>query len=124
MARFWLFVALLSCFAATSTGQGLPPSQADPGQVPAASPVTLTPRSHEERERRYRAIHHIILNVLAIDEFNRPVTELKAQDFTLLDNGRPQELASFRVVKGNQGIAPPHVLLILDAVNNTSRSIA
>ena len=124
MARFWLFVALLSCFAAISTGQGLPPSQAEPGQSPAATPRILIPRSHEERERRYRAIHHIILNVLAVDEFNRPVTGLKPQDFELLDNGQPQELASVREVSGDQGIAPPHVMLILDAVNNTSRSIA
>jgi len=124
MLRFWLFVALLSCFAATSMGQGFPPSQAQPGQVPAASPVTLIPRTHEERERRYRAIHHMILNVLAVDEFNRPVTGLKAQDFVLMDNGQPQELASFREVNGNQGIGAPHVALILDAVNNTRRSIA
>ena len=124
MLRFWLFVALLSCFAATSMGQGFPPSQAQPGQVPAASPVMLIPRTHEERERRYRAIHHMILNVLAVDEFNRPVTGLKAQDFVLMDNGQPQELASFREVNGNQGIGAPHVVLILDAVNNTRRSIA
>jgi VWFA-related protein len=66
----------------------------------------------------------MILNVLAVDEFNRPVTGLKAQDFVLMDNGQPQELASFREVNGNQGIGAPHVVLILDAVNNTRRSIA
>jgi len=124
MARFRWFVALLSFISATLTGQGLPPSQAEPSQGLAASPVTLIPRSHEERERRYRAIHHIILNVLAVDEFNRPVTGLKPQDFELLDNGQPQKLASFRQMNGDHGIAPPHVILILDAVNNTSRSIA
>jgi VWFA-related protein len=105
-------------------GQGFAPSQAGSGQSPAAAPLILIPRSHEERERRYRAIHHIILNVLAVDEFSTPVTGLKPQDFVLMDNGQPQELASFREVNGDQGIAPPHVVLILDAVNNTSRSIA
>jgi VWFA-related protein len=124
MARFRWFVALLWCIAATSTAQGFPSSQAESGQSPASPPLTLIPRSHEEREARYRAIHHMILNVLAVDDLKMPVTGLRAQDFVLLDNGQPQELASFREVKGDQGIAPPHVILILDAVNNTSRSIA
>src|SRR5579863_9807703 len=123
MARFRWSVALLSCIAATATAQRLPPSQVESGQKPAVTPRELIPRSHDERERRYRAIHHIILNVLAVDEFNKPVIGLKPQDIVLTDNGRTQELASFREVNGDQGIAPPHVVLILDAVNNTSRSI-
>jgi len=124
MARIGGLVALLFSIAATSAGQGLPPSQSGSGQSPAAAPIELIPRSHEEREQRYRAIHHIILNVLAVDESNRPVTGLKREDFVLMDNGRPQELASFREVKGDQGIAPPHIILILDALNSNSRSIA
>ena len=124
MARFQWSVALVWCIAAISTGQGFPPSQAESGQSPASAPLALIPRSHEERESRYRAIHHIILNVLAVDDFKTPVTGLKAQDFVVMDNGAPQELASFREVNGDQSIAPTHVVLILDAVNNTSRSIA
>ena len=124
MPRFRRFVALLWCVAAASTGQGFPSSPAESGQTPASSPLTLIPRSHEERERRYRAIHHLILNVLAVDEFNTPVAGLKPQDFVLMDNGQPRELASFREVSADQGIARPHVILILDTVNNTSRSIA
>jgi VWFA-related protein len=124
MPRFRWFVAVLWCVAAISIGQGFPPSQAESGQSPGAAPVILLPRSLEERERRYRAIHHIILNVLAVDEFNSPVTGLKPQNFVLMDNGRPQELASFREMNGDQGLASPHVVLVLDAVNNTSRSIA
>jgi VWFA-related protein len=124
MARILWLIALFSCIAATSTAQGLPPSQSESGQSPAAARPTLIPRSHEEREAEYRANHRLILNVLAVDEFNRPVTGLSAQDFVLFDNGQPQELASFREVNGDQGIAPPHIMLILDAVNNNSRSIA
>ncbi len=66
----------------------------------------------------------MILNVLAVDEFNMPVTGLKPQDFVLMDKEQPQKLASFREVNGDEGIAPTHVILILDAVNNTARSIA
>jgi VWFA-related protein len=124
MARFGWLVALSWCLASTSTGLRIPASQAASSQGPATAPVKLIPRSHEERERRYQAIHHIILNVLAVDEFNMPVTGLKPQDFVLMDDGQPRELASVREMNGDQGIAPPHVVLILDAVNNTSRSIA
>ena len=124
MARFLWFVALLWCTTATSMGQGVPPSQAESGQSPAAAPLKLIPRSHAEREARFRAIHHIILNVRAVDDFQMPVAGLRAQDFVLLDNGQPQVLTSFREVNGNQRIIPPQVILILDAVNGTSRSVA
>jgi VWFA-related protein len=124
MKRFRWFIPLLWCIAAASTAQGFISPQDEPGQNPAAAPTGLIPRSHEEREARYRAIHHIILNVLAVDDFKLPVTGLKPQDLVLMDNGRPQELATFREVKGDQGIAPPHIFLILDAVNSTGRSIA
>jgi VWFA-related protein len=123
MARILWLVALLSCIAATSAAQGLPPSQTESGQTPSAALPTLIPRSHEEREARYRAIHRVILNVLTVDEFDQPVTGLSAQDFVLLDNGQPQPLATFRPVTEPQSIAPPHVVLILDALNNNSRSI-
>lgn len=120
MARFRWFVPLLWCIAATATGQA---PQTESGQAPAAAHPTLIPRSHEQREARYRALHHIILNVLAVDEFDRPANELKAEDFVLLDNGQPQELASFRKVNADRSIAPPHVVIILDALNNSRISI-
>jgi len=102
-------------------GQGILTSQA---QSPAAAPVKLIPRSHAERERRYRDLHHIVLNVLALDASYNAATGLKAEDFSLMDNGQPQVLSSFRAVMGDRSIAPPHIVLILDALNNTTRSIA
>jgi VWFA-related protein len=124
MAQFRWLVALLLSIAAISSSQELPSGQSKSRQSPAASPLALIPRSHEEREQRYRDLHRIILNVLAVDDSNIPAAGLKPQDFVLMDNGRPLELATFREVNGQQGIAQPHIILILDAVNNTSRSIA
>ena len=123
MAQSRWLVALLCCIAASSMGQQSP-GQAESGQSPAAASPVLIPRSHEEREQRFRNLHHIILNVLAVDDSNAPATGLKPQDFVLMDNGHPQQLASFSEVNGEQGVAQPHFILILDAVNNTSRSIA
>ncbi len=109
---------------------GLPAQQApsapqtqSPTLVPPA-PQPLIPRSHEDRERRYQALHRIILNVQVTDASHRPAAGLTQQDFTLLDNGRPQTLVSFRAVRGGDGIAPAHVVLMLDAVNNMPAEIA
>jgi len=113
--------------ALSSFAQNAPsPVQAtDRQSSPApAPPVTLIPRSHEERERRYDAEHHVILNAFVSDASGKPVRGLKQEDFTLLDNGQPQMPASFRQVKGNMGIAPVRVVLMLDAVNNSPREIA
>ena len=74
-------------------GQGIPASQAEPTQSPA--PLTLIPRSHEERERRYRDLDRILMNVLAVDASNTPATELRAEGFELTDNGEPPRLGGF-----------------------------
>jgi VWFA-related protein len=61
--------------------------------------------------------------VFVTDASGKPVTDLKQEDFTLLDNGQPRTFASFRPVKGSVGIAPVRVVLMLDAVNNSPRDI-
>ena len=101
--------------------------QATSGQSTAPAPnrpVQLIPRSAEARERTYRAEHHIILNVFVADASGNPVTGLKQEDFTLLENEQPQQIASFKAVTGSTAFAPPHVLLMLDSVNNSANSIA
>jgi VWFA-related protein len=113
-----------------------PPSQAPkPPETPQATsgqstmpapnrPVKLIPRSAEVRERTYRAEHHVILNVFVADASGNPVTGLKQEDFTLLDNQQPQQIASFKAVMGSTPMAPAHVLLMLDSVNNSTSTIA
>jgi hypothetical protein len=67
MARFrWLTIVMYHC---CFNGAGIRSFPSWIGPKPSHSPLTL-PRSHEERERGYRAIRHITLNVVAADEFN------------------------------------------------------
>ncbi len=97
--------------------------EAAPGQstTPAPNrPVKLVPRSAEDRERTYRAEHHVILNVFVADASGNPVAGLKQEDFILLENEHPQQIASFKAVRGSEASAPPRVLLMLDSVNNSS----
>jgi VWFA-related protein len=66
---------------------------------PASEPVT-------------RSIH---LNVAVTTKQNTPVAGLAQQDFTLLDNGAPEQMTSFKAVTAGQ--EPVEVIVLLDAVN-------
>jgi VWFA-related protein len=125
MAHLRIVGAFVVVFALSAWSQQPAPSpQTEQPQAPAAAPpVTLTPRSHEEREVRYQTQHHIILNLFVTDASGKPVTGLKQEDFTLLDNGQPRTFASFRTVEGSAGIAPVRVVLMLDTVNNSPKDI-
>ena len=124
MAGFkWLGVLFVG-FAISSLAQETSPPAGTSGQTTAPTSPSLIPRSHEERERRYQAEHRIILNVLVTDTSGRTVKGLKQEDFTILDDGTPKGSISFRPMEGSLGLAPAHVILMLDTVNSSPRSVA
>lgn len=127
MARLsWLGVVCV-CLSLSSLAQEAPPPLATTGQPTSTAPapsLTLIPRSHEEREDRYRAEHRVILNVLVTDRSGKPARELKEDDFSLFDNGEPRKIESFRAIEGSKGLVPARVVLMLDTVNNSPRGIA
>src|ERR1700723_2145238 len=84
----FLLVTLL-CAAAASAQQASPQAQAANGKI------------------------H--LDVVVAPKSGPPVGDLQQQDFTLLDNGSPQAIASFQAVTGRQ--APVEVVLVIDAIN-------
>ena len=64
----------------------------------------------------------IKLDVVVTDKTGTPVAGLTKQDFTLLDNGQPQKLVSFRAVDGfsapfDPANPSPRVILVLDGLN-------
>jgi len=69
-------------------------------------------------------VHHIVLNVQVSDASGKPVSGLTQEDFALLDNGLPQKLASFQTVETGKVETPVRVVLMLDAVNNSSAIVA
>jgi VWFA-related protein len=89
---------------------------------PAQSPQ-LIPRTHAEREQRFLNQHRIILNVQVNDPSGKPSSNLTQADFTLFDNDQPRKLVAFSPMKGDSAPAPPHVIVVLDTVNNFSRSV-
>ena len=99
MAQLRWLTALFLCFALSSLAQQISPPSETTGQSTAPArtpPIALIPRSHEERENRYQAEHRILLNVLVTNASGQPMTGLKQEDFTILDDGQPQKVASFR----------------------------
>lgn len=122
----WTWVGMLCVHVSLSAFAQQAPAPASSGQstAPVAPPpVSLVPRSHEERENRYQTEHRIVLNLSVTDRSGKPVRGLMQEDFSLLDNGRPQTVSSFRAVQGSIGAAPARVVLMLDAVNNSPRDI-
>jgi VWFA-related protein len=111
--------ALGLCVAVSLSAQVAP---ANPAAEGSGQSPRLVPRSHLDRERTYQIQHRIILNVQVTDASGNPATGWKAQDFTLVDDQKPRTSLSFKAVKGTAAAA--HVILVLDAVNNSARDIA
>jgi VWFA-related protein len=71
----------------------------------------------------------IKLDVVVTNIAGRAVGGLQQQDFTLLDNKKPQPIRSFRAVDGSTGNGtaadpPVEVILLIDATNNSLHNIA
>jgi VWFA-related protein len=124
--RRWLG-AVSACIALSLPSLHSAPLQApteQPDQPRSKQSPQLIPRTHEERELRYETAHRIILNVRVFDNAAKPFTKLTESDFTLLDDHQPRKILSFRSVQHSATIAPVHIILILDTVNNSSKKLA
>ena len=65
----------------------------------------------------------VTLDVQVTDASGKPVSGLGQQDLTLLDNGHPQMVTSFREIDGNAVPAPTEVILLLDTMNATPEDV-
>jgi VWFA-related protein len=68
----------------------------------------------------------LALNVVVTDTSGKPFPGLEEQDFTLLDNKRPQKITSFEAVRGsNANQSPPaEVILLMDDINTGITNLA
>ena len=117
----WL-IALLSSYSLLGVAQQSAPAT-DSNQAPVSS-HSLIPRTHDDRENAYRAEHRVTFNATVTDAHGVPATDLSEDDFTILDNGEPRKIATFRSLHGDAPSAYLHAILLLDSVNSTSRNIA
>ena len=64
----------------------------------------------------------IHLNVVVTHKSEPPVTGLKQQDFTVLDNNSPRPITSFQAVDGRN--SDIHVIILIDAVNAPYQAVS
>jgi VWFA-related protein len=99
-----------------------------------AAPAAPQDQSHPELSHRpapsaQASQGQIKVDVVVTDPSGHPVAGLQQQDFTLLDNKKPQPILSFRAVDGPTGDdaqkePPVEVILLVDAANNLLHNIA
>lgn len=84
-------------------------------QRPPAQPGTLVIRDGK-----------IKIDVLVTDAAGKPVTDLQPWNFTLLDNGKPGKIQSFRFYDGTlvKPDPPVEVILLMDMVNLPFQDVA
>ena len=86
------------------------------------NPVLKT-RPKEDREERLNAAHRITMNVQVTDADGNPVSNLRAEDFSLYDNRQPRRIAAFHSIDGAALSDATDVLILLDAVNTPSPAL-
>src|SRR5215472_5244340 len=68
-------------------------------QQPAApAPVTQPPTVKT-------SVEEVLLDIIVRDKKGKPITDLKAEELTVVDNGVPQNITSFRLVRGAEAIS-------------------
>jgi VWFA-related protein len=69
-------------------------SQQPAAPAPVAQPPTVK-----------TSVEEVLLDIIVRDKKGKPITDLKAQELTVIDNGAPQTITSFRLVRGAEAIS-------------------
>ena len=102
--------------SATTSDENNPPVAADGTPIPANStgPVEVkTPPRDDTVRIETRLVN---LNVKALDKSGQPITNLKLEDFVILEDGTKQEVAHFKPVN-----APVNLILLMDLSGSTQK---
>jgi len=108
---------LLALDADAQSGAGVPPVSAR--RDPQLKERPTAPKSATE-------IGGIHLDVVVTDGAGNPVVGLEPNDFTILDNDRPQKILNFQHARGSTLAGEPfvQVFVVLDTVNSSLVSVA
>ena len=104
LVALWVLPISVS-WAQNPTPPQLQPRPAEPEKNPSPPPA----------DRR------IELNVQVTDKSGAPVRGLQKEDFTVVDDKRPQNILSFRAV--DEQAAPVEIILVVDAVNASFQAV-
>jgi VWFA-related protein len=72
--------------------------------------------------------HQLVLDVVVTDKWGKPVSGLREQDFTVLDNKHPTKILSFHAhggpIPASEVDAGTEIILVLDEVNTTYEKVS
>jgi len=85
-------------------------------------PVLKT-RPKEDREERSSVTHRITMNVQVTDAAGNPVSDLRAEEFSLFDNRQARRIVAFHPIDGAALSDATEVLILLDAVNTPAPAL-
>src|SRR5947208_720075 len=99
--RIFLVVMLTAILALSMGGQ-------QPAQPPPAAPGTGVTFSS--------STNLVVVDVTVKDKSGKAIEGLKQQDFSVLEDGKPQKVAVFEFQQLSMEVAPPPVLTLSDQV--------
>jgi Ca-activated chloride channel homolog len=76
--------------------QNSPQQQPAPSTPPAQAPANPAAQEEEGAFRFRKQVEEVVLHATVVDDKQRMVTNLDKPDFTVLEDGRPQNIISFR----------------------------
>ncbi|HSL20883.1 MAG TPA: VWA domain-containing protein [Vicinamibacterales bacterium] len=96
-------------FFASAGGQQPPPAQpAGQQQQPPPAQPAQPAQEQEQRPVIRRGVSYVSVDVIVTDSKGNPILDLKPEDFEVFEEGKPQKVESFQVVKVDQPLdAPP-----------------
>src|SRR5574338_294503 len=83
-------------------GQQQPPGPPPPASAGQQQPATGVPAGQEQRPVIRRGINYVSVDVIVTDSKGNPVLDLKPEDFEVTEEGKPQKVETFQVVKVGQ----------------------
>jgi VWFA-related protein len=99
LALFLVSAAMSGALAQQQPASQQPASPPPAGQQPAAqAPAEQRPTERADQPIR-TGINYVRVDVIVSDKSGEPVMDLKQSDFTVLEDGKPQKVDSFTVVK-------------------------
>jgi Ca-activated chloride channel homolog len=98
--RVWILLFCLIGLCATPQAQNPPPTTQQPSTTPAATqpPTSAEPAQRDEGGNFvfHAEVQEVMLHATVVDDKQRLITNLEKNAFTVLEDGKPQVITSFR----------------------------
>jgi VWFA-related protein len=97
MNRVLAVLVLVAAFYQAGGAQQPPPQAERPQQVPPAEPAQ--PANPSQQPTFRTGINFVRVDVIVSDKKGTPIADLTANDFEVLEDGKPQAIEQFRLIK-------------------------